>query len=52
VLRDLQWQIIDCQRLEPAADLSGAMAAAVERIEAEGWRGGAEYGFRIHSARQ
>jgi hypothetical protein len=47
VLWDLHWHVLDCQRLEPAADLSGAMAAAIERLEAEGWRaeGGAEYGF-------
>jgi hypothetical protein len=32
---------------EPAADVSGAMAAAIERLESEGWQaeGGAEYGF-------
>jgi hypothetical protein len=47
VVWDLQWQAIDSQRLEPAADLSGAMAAAIERLEGEGWRkeGTAEYGF-------
>jgi len=31
-LWDLQWQLIDCQRLEPAADLSGAMAATIEGL--------------------
>jgi hypothetical protein len=47
VVWDLQWQVIDCQRLEPATDLSGAMAAAIERLQAEGWQteGSAEYGF-------
>ena len=47
VVWDLQWHVLDCQRLEPAADLSGAMAAAIERLEGEGWQaeGSAEYGF-------
>ena len=33
--------------MEPAADLSVAMAAAIERLEGEGWQseGSAEYGF-------
>jgi hypothetical protein len=44
---DLHWHVLDCQRLEPAEDLGGAMAAAIERLEGEGWRpeGGVEYGF-------
>jgi hypothetical protein len=47
VLWDLHWHVLDCQRLEPAADLSGAMAAAIERLEGEGWQAEAtpEYGF-------
>jgi len=47
VVWDLQWQVIECQRLEPKADLSGAMTAAIERLEAQGWEaeGSAEYGF-------
>jgi hypothetical protein len=47
VLWDLHWHALDCHCLEPAADLSVAMAAAIERLEAEGWQaeGGAEYGF-------
>jgi hypothetical protein len=36
VLWDLHWHVLECQRLEPAADLSGAMAATIERLEAEG----------------
>jgi hypothetical protein len=42
-----QREIIDCQRLDPAADLSGAMAATIERLAADGWQaeGGIEYGF-------
>jgi hypothetical protein len=44
---DLQWSLIECQRLEPAADLSGAMAAAIERLKDEGWQAEVtpEYGF-------
>ena len=47
VLWDLQWTLIECERLEPAVDLSGAMAAAIERLEDEGWQAEAtpEYGF-------
>jgi len=47
VLWDLQWQVIDCQRLEPATDLSGVMAASIELLEDDGWRAEAtpEYGF-------
>jgi hypothetical protein len=47
VVWDLQWQIIECQRLEPNTDLSGAMAATIDRLEAEGWHAEAtpEYGF-------
>jgi hypothetical protein len=47
VLWDLHWHALECQRLEPAADPSGAMAAAIERLEGEGWKAEAtpEYGF-------
>jgi hypothetical protein len=47
VVWDLQWHVLECQRLEPAADLSGAMEATIERFEGEGWQaeGSAEYGF-------
>jgi hypothetical protein len=47
VLKDMQHQVIEAQRLEPAADLSGAMAATIERLAADGWQaeGSAEYGF-------
>jgi hypothetical protein len=43
----LQWQHIESQRLEPGADLAGAMAAAIERIAREGWQIEAEprFGF-------
>jgi hypothetical protein len=44
---DLQWQLIHCQRLEPATDLSGAMVAAIEFLEDDGWQAETtpEYGF-------
>jgi hypothetical protein len=47
VLWDMHWHVIDCQRLEPAADLSGAVAAAIDRLGSEGWEaeGSAVYGF-------
>jgi len=47
VLWGLQWQVLDREYLEPGADLSGAMAAAIDRLASEGWQaeGGAECGF-------
>jgi hypothetical protein len=44
---DLQWSLIEHQRLEPAADLSGAMASTIQRLEGEGWQAEAtpDYGF-------
>jgi hypothetical protein len=47
VVWDLHWHVLECQRLEPAADLSSAMATAIERLAGEGWEAEAtpEYGF-------
>jgi hypothetical protein len=47
VLFGLQWQVIECQRLEPASDLRDAMLAAIARLAAEGWQaeGSHEFGF-------
>ena len=47
VVWDLHWLVIECQRLEPAADLSGAITATMGRLEVEGWQAEAtpEYGF-------
>jgi hypothetical protein len=47
VMWDLHWHVIDCQRLAPAADLSGAMTAAVDRLVSDGWEveSTPEYGF-------
>jgi hypothetical protein len=57
VVWSLQWQVIECQRLEPPADLSGTMAATIERLAREGWEAEAtaEYGFafiRCHGERR
>jgi hypothetical protein len=47
VIFDLQWKIIDCQRLEPSTDLRPAMTAAIERLIKEGWQpeGTLDFGF-------
>jgi hypothetical protein len=47
VLWDLQWRLLECQCLEPAADLSAAMEATIGRLEEDGWQPEAtpEYGF-------
>jgi hypothetical protein len=47
VLFGLQWQVLECSRLEPGADLKAAMAAAICRLADEGWRaeGGEQFGF-------
>jgi hypothetical protein len=47
VVWDLQWTLIESERLEPAADLSGAMAVVLERLSGDGWQAEAtpEYGF-------
>ena len=43
----LQWQVIESQQLDAAADLQGAMVAAIERLGADGWQIEAEprFGF-------
>ena len=45
VLFDLQWKVIECQRLEPGADLPKAMAAATRRLTHEGWHPESEATF-------
>jgi len=47
VIRDMQHHAIDVHRLVPATDLRAAMAAAIRRLEEEGWlpEGSAAYGF-------
>lgn len=38
VLFDLQWKIIECTRLESAADLAKSMTATLQRLTGEGWQ--------------
>jgi hypothetical protein len=38
VVFDLQWQIIECERLEPSADLRSAMTTAINRLVSNGWK--------------
>lgn len=38
VLLDLQWQIIECERLEASADLLSAMTATIDRLVGDGWK--------------
>lgn len=47
VLFDLQWQIIECQRLEPSIDLRNAMTTTIDRLNKKGWRpeNTSEFGF-------
>jgi hypothetical protein len=47
VLFGLQWQVIECSRLAPGADLKAAMTAAISRFADEGWQieGSEQFGF-------
>jgi hypothetical protein len=47
VLFDLQWQIVECQRLEPSADLRSAMTSTIARLSSDGWEAenAPDYGF-------
>jgi hypothetical protein len=47
VLFDLQWQIIECERLEPSADLRSAMTSTINRLVSDGWmlEGTVKFGF-------
>ena len=47
VLFDLPWQIIECQHLEPCADLRKAMTTIIDRLVSEGWEfeGTVRFGF-------
>ena len=38
VLFDLQWKIIECQRLERSADLAQCMTATLQRLALQGWQ--------------
>jgi hypothetical protein len=47
VIFDLQWQVVECTRLEPSADLRSAMSTAIDTFSSEGWavEGTAKFGF-------
>jgi len=47
VIFDLQWQVLESVRLDPATDLAAAVAAAIETQTLNGWQteGGHEFGF-------
>lgn len=47
IVWDLQWQVIDCRRLERGSDLRAALAEALERLASDGWRpqSTAKFGF-------
>ena len=47
MLFGLQWQVLECSRLEPGADLKAAMTAAISRLASQGWQteGGEQFGF-------
>jgi hypothetical protein len=47
VLFDLQWKIIECQRLESSSDLRSAITTAIDRLNKEGWEpeGKSDFGF-------
>ena len=38
VFFDLQWKVIECQRLEPCVDLAKSMTTALQRLTEEGWQ--------------
>jgi hypothetical protein len=38
VIFDLQWQIIECRRLEPWTDLRNAITTTIDRLAGEGWQ--------------
>jgi hypothetical protein len=47
VLFDLQWQMIESQRLEPSADLRSAINTVIDRLACDGWKpeSAARFGF-------
>jgi hypothetical protein len=44
----LQWQLLEVERLEPAADLSAGMAAVIARLEVPEMAGRGDAGVRFH----
>jgi hypothetical protein len=51
VIFDLQWQIVECRRLEPTTDLRNAMTTTIARLLSEGWEAenAPDYGFAFLS---
>jgi hypothetical protein len=47
VVWDLQWQVLQCERLELGSDLDAALDLAVGQLEGQGWRreNAAEFAF-------
>jgi hypothetical protein len=47
VVWDLQWQVIECHRLDGGGDLRGQLADALAHLVSAGWRpeSSAQYGF-------
>lgn len=50
VIWDLQWHLIECERLEPAANLSAAMEATMGRLEVDGWEAEATRNMGLRSS--
>jgi hypothetical protein len=38
VVLDLQWQVIECERLQPSANLGSAMNTTINRLVGDGWK--------------
>ena len=45
VVWDLHWHVLECRRLEPGADLSGAMVSAIHQLASDGWQAESEPNF-------
>jgi hypothetical protein len=47
VIFDLQWQVVECTRLEPSTDLRNAMTTTIVRLTQAGWQAEStpQYGF-------
>jgi hypothetical protein len=38
VLWTLQWQVVECTKLQPHTNLNHAMTTTIERLQQDGWR--------------
>jgi hypothetical protein len=47
IVWDLQWQVMDCRRLEAGADLRAALTEILAELERDGWKAesNGEFGF-------